>query len=61
MKRQYFISLGLTGALLLAGCGSEGRKQFVVAFSQANNAEPTAPRRTRSSASCWHSNRTSSW
>ncbi|MCX6626809.1 MAG: substrate-binding domain-containing protein [Candidatus Solibacter sp.] len=42
MKRQYFISLGLAGALLLAGCGSEGRKQkqFVVAFSQANNAEP---------------------
>ena len=42
MKRQHFISFGLTGALLLAGCGSEGpkRKQFVVAFSQANNAEP---------------------
>ena len=42
MKRQYFISLGVTGALLLAGCGSggQGRKQFVVAFSQANNAEP---------------------
>jgi len=40
MKRQFWISLGLGGALLLSGCGSEGRKQFVVAFSQANNAEP---------------------
>jgi ribose transport system substrate-binding protein len=42
MKRQSFISLGLAGALLLAGCGGGGqaRKQFVVAFSQANNAEP---------------------
>jgi ribose transport system substrate-binding protein len=47
MKRQYFVSLGLTGALLLAGCGGPGtrpgnlgKKQFVVAFSQANNAEP---------------------
>jgi ribose transport system substrate-binding protein len=42
MKRRYFISLGPAGALLLAGCASEGpkRKQFVVAFSQANNAEP---------------------
>ncbi|MGD0771797.1 MAG: substrate-binding domain-containing protein [Candidatus Solibacter sp.] len=42
MKRQSFISLGFAGALLLAGCGGGGqaRKQFVVAFSQANNAEP---------------------
>jgi ribose transport system substrate-binding protein len=42
MKRQHFISLGITGALLLAGCGGSGggKKQFVVAFSQANNAEP---------------------
>src|ERR1035437_5070856 len=40
MKRQSFISLGLAGALLLAGCGGgEARKHFVVAFSQANNAE----------------------
>jgi ribose transport system substrate-binding protein len=43
MKRQYGISLGLAGALLLAGCGggtgTTGR-QFMVAFSQANNAEP---------------------
>ena len=42
MKR-YGISLGLAGALLLAGCGggpgTSGR-QFMVAFSQANNAEP---------------------
>jgi ribose transport system substrate-binding protein len=27
-------------ALLLAGCGAAGKKQFIVAFSQANNAEP---------------------
>jgi ribose transport system substrate-binding protein len=42
MWRQYLISLGVTGALLLAGCGSagQGKRQFVVAFSQANNAEP---------------------
>ena len=40
MKRQFWISLGLGGALLLSGCGVEGKKQFVVAFSQANNAEP---------------------
>ena len=31
----------LAGASLLAGCGGEAsKKQFVVAFSQANNAEP---------------------
>jgi ribose transport system substrate-binding protein len=31
----------MAGALLLAGCGgAPARKQFVVAFSQANNAEP---------------------
>src|SRR5664279_114442 len=44
MKRRYLISLGLAGALFLAGCGSGtasgGKKQFAVAFSQANNAEP---------------------
>jgi ribose transport system substrate-binding protein len=42
MKRQFSISLCLAGALLLAGCGggSTGKKQFLVAFSQANNAEP---------------------
>src|SRR5258707_11579580 len=27
-------------AVLLAGCSTPGKKQFVVAFSQANNAEP---------------------
>ena len=38
------LSYILAGALLLAGCGggtgNPGRKQLVVAFSQANNAEP---------------------
>jgi ribose transport system substrate-binding protein len=34
------VALVLAGALLLAGCGGQARKQFVVAFSQANNAEP---------------------
>jgi len=30
----------LAMALLLAGCSGGGKKQYVVAFSQANNAEP---------------------
>src|SRR5690242_16459945 len=30
----------LVCAVMLAGCGGGGRKQFVVAFSQASNAEP---------------------
>lgn len=30
----------LAAVLVLAGCGSGGKKQFFVAFSQANNAEP---------------------
>src|ERR1035437_1408773 len=38
------LSYILAGALLLAGCGggtgNPGKKQLVVAFSQANNAEP---------------------
>ena len=34
------IRAALTLALLLAGCGTPPKKQFVVAFSQANNAEP---------------------
>src|ERR1035441_1136217 len=38
------VALSLMATLLLAGCGSGtgsgGKKQFVVAFSQANNAEP---------------------
>lgn len=37
MKR---VLLGLGLALALAGCSGGGKKQFVVAFSQANNAEP---------------------
>ena len=42
MTQRFLISLSLAGALLLGGCGggSAGKKQFVVAFSQANNAEP---------------------
>lgn len=31
---------GLAAALLATSCGSRGKKQLVVAFSQANNAEP---------------------
>jgi ribose transport system substrate-binding protein len=34
--RVFMIAL----AVLLAGCSTPGKKQFVVAFSQANNAEP---------------------
>src|SRR5215475_5107228 len=30
----------LAMAMLLAGCSGSGKKQYVVAFSQANNAEP---------------------
>ena len=41
MKRRFFVTAALAGAFLLAGCGSQvNKKQFVVAFSQANNAEP---------------------
>jgi ribose transport system substrate-binding protein len=32
--------VGLAFVVLLAGCGGGAKKQFVVAFSQANNAEP---------------------
>src|SRR5205823_13611691 len=36
-----FMTTGLAGSILLAGCGGGGgKKQFVVAFSQCNNAEP---------------------
>ena len=39
--RLILTTLGLAGTLLLAGCGGDGaKKQLVVAFSQANNAEP---------------------
>jgi ribose transport system substrate-binding protein len=40
MTRRLLFSLGLAGALLLASCGRGAKKQLVVAFSQANNAEP---------------------
>jgi ribose transport system substrate-binding protein len=40
MQRRFFLTLGPAGALLLAGCASNSKKQLVVAFSQANNAEP---------------------
>ena len=38
--RLILTTLGLAGALLPAGCGGGASKQLVVAFSQANNAEP---------------------
>jgi ribose transport system substrate-binding protein len=37
MKRM---ALGMAACLLACSCGSGGKRQFVVAFSQANNAEP---------------------
>ncbi len=40
MTRAFFLAAGLGAALLAASCGGGGKKQFVVAFSQANNAEP---------------------
>src|SRR5262245_21344606 len=40
MTRAFFVAAGLGAALIASSCGSEGKKQFVVAFSQANNAEP---------------------
>jgi ribose transport system substrate-binding protein len=41
MNRRFLMTAALAGASLLAGCGGEAsKKQFVVAFSQANNAEP---------------------
>src|SRR5258707_337708 len=36
--RCTLLAVGMT--LLAAGCSAPGKKQFVVAFSQANNAEP---------------------
>jgi len=39
MTRRSWFSLGITGAVLTAGCGG-AKKQRMVAFSQANNAEP---------------------
>jgi ribose transport system substrate-binding protein len=41
MRRQPIAILGLAAALFAASCGGGGsKKQFLVAFSQANNAEP---------------------
>src|SRR5712672_2684109 len=42
MKRRFLMTAALPAVFLLAGCGGGGgaKKQFVVAFSQANNAEP---------------------
>ena len=40
MTRRFLTAGGLAAALLAGSCGSAGRKQLVVAFSQANNAEP---------------------
>src|ERR1051326_8010019 len=40
MIRAFLTTLGLGAALLSISCGGGGKKQFVVAFSQANNAEP---------------------
>ncbi|MBZ5622587.1 MAG: substrate-binding domain-containing protein [Acidobacteriia bacterium] len=40
MTQKLFIAGGLALALLATSCGSAGKKQLVVAFSQANNAEP---------------------
>ncbi|HWC96304.1 MAG TPA: substrate-binding domain-containing protein [Candidatus Sulfopaludibacter sp.] len=43
MKRQPAAILGVAAVLFSTACGSEtngGKKQFLVAFSQANNAEP---------------------
>ena len=41
MKRQLLAALALACALFSAACGSgNGKKQLLVAFSQANNAEP---------------------
>ena len=40
MKRQSWISLGLAERCCSPAAASQAKKQFVVAFSQANNAEP---------------------
>ncbi len=40
MTRRIWMAAGLAMALLAASCGGGGKKQRVVAFSQANNAEP---------------------
>src|SRR6266436_3797119 len=41
MKPRLWMTIGLAAAVLLAGCGGEVKKrEFFVAFSQCNNAEP---------------------
>jgi ribose transport system substrate-binding protein len=40
MTRKTLIAAGIALALVATSCGSGGKKQLVVAFSQANNAEP---------------------
>src|ERR1035437_8008321 len=38
--RTGLVAAGLATALLISSCGGGAKKQLVVAFSQANNAEP---------------------
>src|SRR5271157_4742505 len=40
MIRGFLMAAGLAAALLATSCAGGGKKQLVVAFSQANNAEP---------------------
>jgi ribose transport system substrate-binding protein len=40
MTQRTLMAAGLALALLATSCGSGGKRQLVVAFSQANNAEP---------------------
>ena len=40
MTRRKWMAAALAGAWMAASCGGGGKKQLVVAFSQANNAEP---------------------
>jgi ribose transport system substrate-binding protein len=40
MKMRSLLGLAVAFSLLAGGCSSPSKKQFVVAFSQANNAEP---------------------
>src|SRR5271157_123873 len=40
MIRRFLMAAGLAAALLATSCAGGGKKQLVVAFSQANNAEP---------------------
>ena len=40
MMRGFLMAAGMVAVLLATSCASGGKKQLVVAFSQANNAEP---------------------